>query len=258
MNNVPPNDPWQPLSIVEDGGYLSIYYSEDLSRLPIRWVTKPGDNKSDPNFETCTYGLFSTCSPGMRSGVVHRGRPYIFFATNWNGSRALSGFFHVKWFAPAASARARDYYLAADEIHFVRRPIPLKTVDGVCKTSCNRRFRGAILLDSAECARMRNLLLTSPNDVSDYLQEISRLEQLSLTHTGYRYPSWKRVDGFSWADANLHLTAHTPEQKKSVANESDSGMWKCSNCGSELQNKALLRLCPECKAVGTFVALATE
>ena len=56
MNSIkPPRSPWILLSSESDsGGYLSFYYSDDMSPLPVRWVTKPGDNKSDPNLETLT------------------------------------------------------------------------------------------------------------------------------------------------------------------------------------------------------------
>ena len=54
-----------------------MYLADDLSRLPVRHITRPHDNKSDPNIETGTYGLFSTCENQMRSGIVNRGAQYI-------------------------------------------------------------------------------------------------------------------------------------------------------------------------------------
>src|SRR5688572_11222634 len=90
----PPNAPWVQLTPSEDaGGYLSVYYNDDLSRLPIRWVTKPTDSKSDPNLETLTYGLFSTCSLGMRSGIVTRQSKFLFFTTMRRHERVLSGYY---------------------------------------------------------------------------------------------------------------------------------------------------------------------
>ena len=56
-----------------------MYLPDDLSRLPVRHITRPHDNKSDPNIETGTYGLFSTCEHQMRSGIVNRGAQYIVF-----------------------------------------------------------------------------------------------------------------------------------------------------------------------------------
>ena len=56
---IPPAAPWTTLEVDTPAtGYLSVYLSEDLSRLPIRAITLRNDNKSDPNFETGTYGLF--------------------------------------------------------------------------------------------------------------------------------------------------------------------------------------------------------
>jgi hypothetical protein len=249
----PPLPPWVPLTVEDDAGWLSIYYSDDLSRLPIRFVTKPGDNKSDPNLETGTYGLFSTCSPGMRASIIRRGHPNIFFATRWQGQRVLAGMYHIAWYAPAASARKEDYYLAADEVYFVDEPIPLSRVDEACRTNCNRRFRGNLRLSAPECARIKRMLLRRANAVGDYVSEIDRIERFSLVHSGFRYPSWRRVDGFDWTHAIPHLKS-VMAAKATVVNSSTSGRWICSNCGQSLTNKALLRQCPYCGQLGTLSA----
>jgi hypothetical protein len=65
---------WKPLA-GGGTGYLSFYYSEPLARYPIRHITRPADNKSDPNIETATYGLFSICERQMRGKLVREGRP---------------------------------------------------------------------------------------------------------------------------------------------------------------------------------------
>ena len=77
-----------------------MYYSEPLARWPVREITRPGDNKSDPNIETGTYGLFSTCEPGMRNRIVHDGAATIFFLTTRKRGegRVLSGYYHVGWY----------------------------------------------------------------------------------------------------------------------------------------------------------------
>src|SRR6266567_6553297 len=99
MPNQPPNSPWIPLKTEpRRGGYLSYHYSDDLSELAVRWVTKPGDNESDPNLETGTYGLFSTCSPRMRSGAVKNHIGTIFFCTRKDYTRVLSGFYQLGWY----------------------------------------------------------------------------------------------------------------------------------------------------------------
>src|SRR3954471_24861893 len=104
---------WIPLTVQSEGGYLSFYYSDDISPLPVRWVTKPGDNKADPNLETGTYGLFSTCSLSMRSGVVKRKIGIIFFCTRTKAGRELTGFYEPRWFTQGPLGQ-RDYCLAAD------------------------------------------------------------------------------------------------------------------------------------------------
>src|SRR5450631_819859 len=54
----PPSPPWREIAIRRPPtGYLSFYIADDLSRLPVRAVTLPGNNKADPNLETATYGL---------------------------------------------------------------------------------------------------------------------------------------------------------------------------------------------------------
>src|SRR5687768_8784003 len=97
----PPNPPWRELTPnAGSGGFVSVFYSDPLSRLPVRDVTRPGDNKSDPNLETGTFGLFSTCERSMRSGVRNRQVPWIFFVTSHGAAkRALVGLYAVGWWA---------------------------------------------------------------------------------------------------------------------------------------------------------------
>src|SRR5262245_56992187 len=128
----PPEAPW--LRLKKGGyGYLTIYYSDEMSRLPVRWVTKPGDNKSDPNVETKTYGLFSTCSRQMRAGAVRDGAEYLFFACRRKEERVLAGYYRLGWYAETGFEDG-DYCLAASQAHFVEHPIPLTVVDKKCGT----------------------------------------------------------------------------------------------------------------------------
>ena len=89
----PPAAPWTGLEADTPAtGYLSVYLSEDLSKLPIRAITRPNDNKSDPNIETGTYGLFSTCERGMRAGIVNnKARFIIFLSKRGEGDVLLQG-----------------------------------------------------------------------------------------------------------------------------------------------------------------------
>ncbi len=251
----PPNSPWRELDSPEDAcGYLSIYYSDDLSSLPVRWVTKPGDNKSDPNLETFTYGLFSTCAPGLQAGALKRRSQYLFFATSRKGERVLTGYYHLRWYAQGALGD-RDFCLAADEAKFLAKPISLRQVDRKFGTHISKWFRGVRLLTSHECLSLVVLLHGIPDSTAEYLKEIDRLERFNLKHSGYRYPSFKKIDKFSWDTASPDLLArgrHARKERK-VLNSSPSGLWSCNSCLRIIKNKALLKRCPYCGKVGTLM-----
>src|SRR3989304_4379671 len=139
----PPNTPWQELKPRPGaGGYVSFYYSDDLSRLPVRWVTKPADNKSDPNLETLTYGLFSTCARSMRAAIVKRRCPHLFFVTARKKERVLTGYYRLRWYADGVFGGIRDFCLAADGARFIEKAIPLPEVDQKCGTHLAVPFRG--------------------------------------------------------------------------------------------------------------------
>jgi hypothetical protein len=202
----PPNPPWQELNApANGGGYLSIYYSDDLSRLPVRWVTKPGDTKADPNLETLTYGMFSFCGRQTRSGVVTRKYPHLFFATSRKSKRRLSGYYHIGWFAQAVSDKEPDFCLAADSAHFIENPIPLSKIDRICGTNVARWFRTVLLLSGSECKKMVDLIRSYPDAISAYLEEIDRLERFNLAHAGYRYFKQQQKQRFSWDIASNYL-----------------------------------------------------
>lgn len=255
----PPNAPWEELNSPENaGGYLSIYYSDDISRLPVRAVTKPGDNKSDPNLETLTYGLFSTCSPRMRSGVVNRRSAYLFFATTRKGSRVLTGYYRLRWFTSGVFETARDYCLAADTARFIENPIPLVDVDNRCATNVSKWFRGMRLLSSGECKRIMRLVDAQPDVTADYLEEIDRLERFNMKHSGYRYIAWRQRDKFSWERAKQYLInkKSTTKMKSKVINSTPTDSWKCADCSRNIRNKALLKRCPNCGGLGTLRPLS--
>jgi hypothetical protein len=250
----PPNPPWQELNPPENAaGYVSIYYSDDLSLLPVRWVTKPGDNKSDPNLETFTYGLFSTCAPSMRSGVVKRRSSYVFFATSRKHERFLTGYYQLRWYAQGVFASDKDFCLAAHSVRFISEPISLKTVDRKCGTDISKWFRNMRLLSEHQTLRLADLLRDRPDATADYLGEIDRLERFNLQHTGYRYPSWKKLEKFSWESAQDLLNPNQVKHHgKKLLNSSPSGLWKCKSCLQTVKNKALLKRCPHCAKVGTL------
>lgn len=195
---IPPNPPWVPLDICEaSGGYLSYFYNDELSSLPARAITRVGDNKVDPNLETKTYGLFSTCHKSMRKSVVKRGCQHIFFITNRKGVRVLAGLYLVKWYVPVAP-NGDDFCLAADSICFVKYPIPLVDVDKTCGTNVSRTFRNYLCVNPDECRKIVRLLKRKPNVIKLYLSEIDRLERFNLKYGGYKCVTAKERDSYSW------------------------------------------------------------
>ncbi len=194
----PPNPPWKQLDIRENsGGYISYFYNDDMSRLPVRAITKIGDNKADPNLETQTYGLFSYCNKKMRKSIVKNGCKYIYFITNRNSLRVLTGVYNIKWYAPIPT-NEDDFCLTADSMWFVQNPIPLTSVDKACGTNVSRWFRTYLHVNANECKKLNRLLKYRPNDTNLYFAEIDRLERFNLKFGGYRYISAMLIDSYSW------------------------------------------------------------
>src|SRR6266849_674173 len=127
----PPAPPWLELVPTDDAGegVLSFYYSEDEAAVPIRAIMLPNNNKSDPNIETATYGLFSTCSQRTRAGIVERGTRYMFFVTQRGGCRMLTGYYRLRWYTPG-NLPGRDFAVAADHVHFIDPGLPLRHLTG--------------------------------------------------------------------------------------------------------------------------------
>ena len=186
----PPDAPWSPLRTTRPAtGYLSMYLADDLSRVPVRHITRPRDNKSDPNIETGTYGLFSTCERQMRSGIVNRGAQYIIFMCRWGGSRVISGYYRLAWKAPGTlhTAKMADYVLAADEVYFVDPPISIGELPDPVASVVGTGFRLIKRIDSVHTQALISILRKRPNAIADYLSEIERLEKFQSFHSEYRY-----------------------------------------------------------------------
>ena len=195
---VPPGPPWQEIrGDSSAGGYLTYYYSDDLSPLPVRGVTKLNDNKADPNLETLSYGLFSPCGRPMRSGIVRNGMSYLFFVTRWNNARVLVGYYSLRWYAQIVGAK-HDYALAANTMRFIAEPIPLYEVDKTCGTMTNCSFRIFLKVGSAEILKLKSLIDGRSDVTQRYLEEIDRLERFNLRYTGFRYVSFAEREKFSW------------------------------------------------------------
>ncbi len=204
---IPPNPPWLPLTICKESeGYLSYFYSDALSPLPVRSITKVGDNKVDPNLETKTYGLFSRCNKNMRKSIVNRGCRYIFFVTNRKG-RVLVGMYLVKWYAPVVPDD--DFCLAAESIWFIKDPIPLGYVDKACGTNVSRHFRTYLHVDAEGCRKIEGILKRTSNVTEAYLSEIDRLERFNLRYGGYKYITSQSRDSYSWSCDKVEFVLNT-------------------------------------------------
>lgn len=250
---MPPNRPWQPLQREEpEQGYVSIYYSDPLARYPVRHITKLGDNKSDPNIETQTYGLFSTCEESMRRSVVNNGRPWIFFIANLKGiGRALTGFYEIGWYAPGPSG-ARDIALAASQSRFID-PIPLTEISGGVGETVRRRFRLYMGVNAAEAETLRQLIESSPDRTGAYLSEVKRMESYSRSITGFTYPTWERDRSFGADEAKTYLTPRRGAAAEEAGNTSPTDLWHCVECKEVISNVSRLKLCPKCQKIGTLV-----
>lgn len=249
---MPPAPPWKPLVEGEGPrGYVSVYLSDGLARYPIRAVTKPGDNKSDPNLETGTYGLFSTCQVKMRKSIVTHGVPYVFFVTTHCGQRALTGYYEIGWHAPGPEA---DHVLAASRWRFVD-PVAVGQVPRELQRAVELR-RGYKGVDREDADRLVEFLRSRPSRNDRYLAEIDRLERLSLRYTGYRYPTWLRECGWQPDDAVTYLSQSPATDVEQVPNMSPTDTWSCTACHERTVNKARLKRCPRCGCIATLRPVA--
>jgi hypothetical protein len=249
--------PWRAL-VDQGGGYLSIYYSEPLARWPVREITRPGDNKSDPNIETGTYGLFSTCEPTMRNRIVLDGAATIFFLTTQKQrrGRVLSGYYHVGWYTEGTQgAINRDFALLASSMRFIE-PISVKDLPKPLVNVCSPAFRTMKPIDAKITAALRGICDGMDNQNIHYVEEVQRIEHFALARSGYAYPSWARVEGFSWAHAKEYY--QTDVELSRVPNSSKSKKWRCRECDYVIRSGALLKKCPLCKKMATLVPAEEE
>jgi hypothetical protein len=246
----PPGPPWRALTDA-GRGYLSVYYSDPIARYPVRELTRRLDNKCDPNIETLTFGLFSTCEPHMRNRIVADGAATLFFVTKHRGRpRAVTGYYKIGWYTEGVrGAENRDWALAASSARFVD-PIPVALV--VEKVpACGGWFRTQKRLDPAATTTLKRLIDRRADRTDGYLRELARVERFASARTGYAYPSWGRQIGFSWNDAPAFL--RKTQDAVDAPNTSPTGRWACTRCRMVIPNAALLKQCPACQAMGTLV-----
>ncbi|MDS0223634.1 hypothetical protein NDI54_20030 [Haloarcula sp. S1AR25-5A] len=281
IDYAPPNDPWQSHDPSEYAdSYLTLYYSEDeISKYPVREVTRVNDNKSDPNLETMSYGLCSTCTRGIRSGLVKNSRPYLFFCTQYNGERHLAGYYHIGWYSKGKplftnysnGAIQDDYRLVADEMKWLYPPIKFETIaDQTDVDEIQSGFRKKLI--SAEQTDELLRLFRDREDYSEeYINEIRRLERINRRYHEFRYPTWERNQLFDWESVQEYVRMSaaqgdeeikaTIEQKVDdlnvdldLASSEDTSNWYCLVCDHEFQNEAPLKLCPKCNNGGGIIS----
>lgn len=253
----PPAAPWVPLGDEAAEGYLSFYHSDPLSPLAVRQVTRRRDNKSDPNVETGTYGLFSTCERGMRSGLVKKPRRWLFFVTKRETGRVLTGYYRVGWYShgrPVAACKGQqDFALAADKWHFVDPPIPLETAARRLRDpALAARFRLNKIVTAPQAAELVRLLESREDATPAYVSEVRRLEATNRRFWGFHYVNWQRQKGFSWDDAQAFLQAGATGPAGLPAGFTASGgtLWTCVDCNHEIESESPLKQCPNCGAIG--------
>jgi len=244
--------PWRTL--LDTGrGYLSVYFSEEMARWPVREITRRGDNKSDPNIETASYGLFSTCEPAMRNRIVQDGAATIFFVTTHKPGRGrvLSGYYHVGWYTEGTQgAINRDFALAASSMRFVD-PIPLGSLPRPLAAFCSVPFRQVRPTDVDMTKALRDICDSVGDQTIKYLSEVKRIERFARAQTGFAYPSWGREEGFNWGDASGYY--QTDAELSKVPNSSKSKKWRCVECDYVIKSSALLKKCPLCKKMATLI-----
>ena len=254
----PPAAPWTAMEVDSPAtGYLSVYLSEDLSRLPIRAITRRNDNKSDPNIETGTYGLFSTCERGMRAGIVKNKAQFIIFVCRRGNERVIAGYYRLAYKTEGVLHGAKlDYALAADSVHFVDPPIRVSDLTEPSRSAAGTQFRLSKRVNAVETLAIVTALKSRPNALDDYLSEIDRIERFQLFHSDYRYVSWQQEEPFSWEMARQYLVEFNTQG--AISNQSPTGFWQCTNpdCKQFVSNWSLLRRCPFCDAMGTLQAVA--
>jgi hypothetical protein len=194
----PPNSPWIPIEKRNENlATISYYYGDPRSQvIPIRDVTSKRNAKRDPNIETKTYGLFSTCCKNERKAIVEKGIATQFFCTSRvNATRVLTGYYRPAWFCKFGPD---DYVIAADKVRFVSPGFALnKLITFMDGFPIDRFFRTWKYLRDEKVIRQLLLLLNTARDsTADYLSEMKCQEEYALEKYGYIYN--RRSEGLSW------------------------------------------------------------
>lgn len=254
-------------------GHIATYYSNDKAKLPVRDVSKLWDSKADPNIETRTYGVFTTCMPASRKNMVQRGDSFIFFFTHWRGKRFLTGYYELDEFidtgiTPMGNGKEykyKDYGLTAKKMHFVKDLIPFNgelwskiepekcSQDGIDGYG-PRNFKA---IDEKLTIKLKTILDLKPDATKEYLKEIRKLEKENVDKYGFKYPSWNRSDGFTKKDINEFIPHLATKPKSHISSQSYIPMkeklpistrtYECLNCGWKMEGQMCqLKKCSRC------------
>jgi len=168
--------------------------------------------------------------------------------------------YHLQWWTPQPAGGDNDFALAADSMHFVEEPIPLVRVDELLGSDySDNAFRQHRIVDHDTCLDMASLLRRQVDASDLYIEEIYRLQRFNLSRGGYRNLSLGQEKPFTWEDAAPILTdPHPAAVEEDISNQSATGKWKCRNCEGEIRNKARLRRCRQCGAIGTLEAITDD
>lgn len=270
---------WHPLSSptawtqvspdLPEVGRLVPYYSEDAALRPVRHITRINDNKSDPNLETMTFGMFSTCDMAHRRNMAIKNGRYLFFRTMRDNESVLAGYYEIGWYLPSWALRVSekqvraqlipDYFLAAKQSHWVRDPIPMKEVAAALGRRVSwLKIRAPRILSADDTLALRKLLKQQADASDEYLGEIRFMEefQASRRPDKLRYVNWRRSHGFTWEDAvgpvnHAHRTPPTPQQleawnRRGIA----KNQWTCDDCDTRIHTKRSIKLCSHCSTGG--------
>ncbi len=258
----PPKPPWKRHKRNgEADSAIMTYYSSELSRLPIRAVERldkgAPDNKQDPNLETRTFGLFSTCKRKLRSGIQSQKRPNLFFVTNTGEGRAITGYYEIGWYAPIPDLQ-RDIALAADVAYFVEQPIPIDKANKQCGTELSSSARSLKYPSPTSSRLLKRLLKKQPNALNEYVAETRRVETLLLARTGFTNKNLRRDSHFTWEDAKPIFVDMALPATENLSTDSPTNEWHCVKCSKRHISRRKLALCPNCNAPGAALEAVSE
>lgn len=260
--HMPPGPPWVEHTVDPTApSNINIYYSSERTRVPVRRVNEAANPKSDPNIETFSYGLCSTCTRDVRERIVDEGRPEIFFVTNVDGRRQLVGYYSIGWYSrgpvlPSFYRRGKiqaDFRLVADRVELTYPTVDLQSFarEYALEDELLTGFRKKTVPgDVADL--LRSAVDSGPDAYEKYVNAARRLEQYNQQHYGTTYPNWGRTGSFTMETIEEYV--HPPETIDVERFPWDDyeyenkERWECYQCSYEFTNGAPLKLCPECQA----------